>query len=107
MDQCDDFVQFAAKVQQVLQYPDRKTVLQMLRNLAEGKEVLISGAVINPLSGLGQEAPGDIPNSDYRETMAKLLTWGLRRFPVLPSVNGMHLWASMSILDGPEGYNQR
>ena len=58
MDQCDDFVQFAAKVQQVLQYPDRETVLQMLRNLAEGKEVLISGAVINPCRALARKPLG-------------------------------------------------
>ena len=103
----DVFVEFSAKIQRVLECPDRSVVLQALRDLAEGRAASILGIVVDPLSGLGQQTSGNVSNSDYQEAMTKLLTWGMRSFLTQPSLNAKHLWTSMSILDGPEGYAQR
>ena len=103
----DIFVEFSAKIQRVLECPDRDVVLCALRDLAEGKTASISGTVIDPLSGLGQQISTNVSNSDYQEAMIKLLTWGMRSFLTQPSLNAKHLWTSMTILDGPNGYAQR
>jgi hypothetical protein len=103
----DIFVEFSAKIQRVLECPDRDIVLHALRDLAEGRAASVSGIVIDSLSGLGQQTLGNVSNGDYQEAMTKLLTWGLRRFPIQPSPNAKHLWTSMSILDGLKGYAQR
>jgi hypothetical protein len=80
--------------------------------LAEGRTAYISGTVVDSLSGLGQQTSGNISYgnvsySNYREAMTLLLTWGMRNFLILPSLNAEHLWESMSILDGPRGYDQK
>jgi hypothetical protein len=103
----DIFVDFSTKVRLVLEYLSRDAVLGALRDLAEGRETLVNGAVISPLAGLGQQRSENAPNRDYRETMTRLLTWGMRNFLTGPSVSGVHLWTSMSMLDGPRGYAQK
>jgi hypothetical protein len=103
----DIFVDFSAKIRRVLECPHRDVVLGALRDLAEGRAASMSGTVVDSLSGLGQQISGNAWNSDYQEAMTKLLTWGLRSFPIQPSPNAKHLWTSMSILDGPKGYAQR
>src|SRR5271155_5428798 len=103
----DIFVDFSAKIRRVLQCPDRDIVLDALRDLAEGRAASISGIVVDSLSGLGQQTSGNVSNSNYRETMTTLLTWGMRSFLTQPSLNAKRLWISMAILDGPEGYAQR
>jgi hypothetical protein len=103
----DSFVKFAVKIRQVLECPDREVVLGALRDqLALGKAVSVSSALVDSLSGLGQESR-DVVNTDYQETMMTLLVWGLRRFPVSPSLNAKDLWIAMSIFDGPSGFNQK
>jgi hypothetical protein len=101
------FVDFSAKMRRVLECPDRDAVLRALRNLAEGKEASLLGTVIDPLSGLGLQSSENVSNRDYREAMTTLLGWGVRKFSIQPSHNGMHLWTSMSMLDGPRGYAQK
>jgi hypothetical protein len=103
----DIFVDFSAKIQRVLECPDRDIVLYALRDLAEGRAASILGIVVDSLSGLGQQTSGNVSNSNYRETMTTLLTWGMRSFLTQPSLNAKRLWTSMSILDGPKGYAQR
>jgi hypothetical protein len=103
----DIFVEFSAKIQRVLECPDRDVVLCALRDLAEGRAASVSGIVVDSLSGLGQQTSGNVSNSDYQEAMTMLLTWGIRKYLIEPSINAEHLWTSMSILDGPRGYNQR
>ena len=103
----DIFVDFSAKIRRVLECRDRDIVLDALRDLAEGRAASISGIVVDSLSGLGQQTSGNVSNSNYRETMITLLTWGMRSFLTLPSLNAEHLWTSMTILDGPNGYAQR
>ena len=108
MNQSNDiFVEFSAKIRRVLEYPDRDVVLHALRDLAEGRTASMLGTVVDSLSGLGQQTSGNVSNSDYREAMTTLLTWGVRNYLVEPAVNAMDLWTSMSILDGPRGYAQR
>jgi hypothetical protein len=102
----DIFVDFSTKIQFVLECPDRDVILCALRDLAQGKATSILGTVVGSLSGLGQTS-GNVSNSDYREAMTTLLTWGVRNYLVEPAVNAMELWTSMSILDGPKGYAQR
>jgi len=101
----DIFVDFSAKIRRVLECPDRDVVLDALRDLAEGRAA--SGIVVDSLSGLGQQTSGNVSNSNYREAMTTLLTWGMRSFLIQPSLNAKHLWTSMTILDGPKGYAQR
>jgi len=101
----DIFVDFSAKIRRVLECPDRDIVLDALRDLAEGRAA--SGIVVDSLSGLGQQTSGNVSNSNYREAMTTLLTWGMRSFLIQPSLNAKHLWTSMTILDGPRGYDQR
>ena len=103
----DIFVEFSAKIRRVLECPDRDIVLYALRDLAEGRAASILGIVVDSLSGLGQQTSGNVSNSNYRETMTTLLTWGMRSFLTQPSLNAKHLWTSMAILDGPKGYAQR
>jgi hypothetical protein len=103
----DIFVDFSAKIRRVLECPDRDVVLSALRDLAEGRAASMSGIVVDSLSGLGQQTSGNVSNSNYREAMTTLLTWGMRSFLVQPSLNARHLWTSMAILDGPRGYAQR
>jgi hypothetical protein len=103
----DIFVDFSTKIRRVLEHSDRDVVLCALRDLAEGKAVSISGIVVDSLSGLGQQTSGNISNSHYRGVITTLLTWGMRNYLVEPSINAVDLWTSMSILDGPKGYNQR
>jgi hypothetical protein len=101
------FVDFSTKIRRVLDDPDRDVVLRALRNLAKGKAASISGIVVDSLSGLGHQTSGNVSNSDYLEVMTRLLTWGMRNYLIEPSINATDLWTSMSILDGPKGYNQR
>jgi hypothetical protein len=109
----DIFVEFSAKIRRVLECPERDVVLSALRDLAEGRTAftseIVTGSlsVVESLSGLGQQTSGNVSNSDYREAMITLLTWGTRNYLIEPSINAEHLWTSMSILDGPRGYNQR
>jgi hypothetical protein len=103
----DIFVEFSAKIRRVLECPDRDVVLRALRDLAEGRAASMLGTVVDSLSGLGQQASGSVSNSDYREAMTTLLTWGMRNYIIEPSMSAMDLWTSMSILDGPKGYAQR
>jgi hypothetical protein len=108
MNQSNDiFVEFSAKIRRVLECPERDVVLSALRDLAEGRATSIAGTVVDSLSGLGQQTSGNISNSNYREVMTTLLTWGMRNYLIEPSINAMDLWTSMSILDSPKGYNQR
>jgi hypothetical protein len=107
MDRPSIFDEFSLKVNDVLQCPDHKVILNALRDLAEGKRAtLLGGTVVQPLSGIGQQARGNESEGNYRETMSALLSWGIRSFPVQPSLSSNHLWTSMAILDGPKGYNQ-
>jgi hypothetical protein len=103
----DIFAEFSAKILRVLDCPDPDVVLRALRDLAEGRAASMLGTVVDSLSGLGQQTFRNISNSDYREAMTTLLTWGMRNFPIQPSHNAMHLWTSMTILDGPRGYAQK
>jgi hypothetical protein len=103
----DIFVEFSTKIRHVLECPERDVVLGALRDLAEGRAASMSGTVVDSLSGLGQQTSGNVSNSNYREAMTTLLTWGMRNFLILPSLNGEHLWTSMSTLDGPRGYDQK
>jgi hypothetical protein len=103
----DIFVEFSAKIQCVLECPDRDVVLCALRDLAEGRAASVSGIVVDSLSGLSQQTSGNVSNSNYQEAMTKLLIWGIRNFLIQPSLNAKHLWTSMTILDGPRGYAQR
>jgi hypothetical protein len=103
----DIFVEFSAKIRLVLECPDRDVILHALRDLAEGRAASMLGTVVDPLSGLGQQTSGNVSNSNYREAMTTLLTWGVRNYLVEPSINAIDLWTSMSILDGPKGYAQR
>ena len=108
MNQSNDiFVEFSAKIRRVLECPDRDVVLRALRDLAEGRAASMLGTVVDSLSGLGQQTSGNASNSDYREAMTTLLTWGMRNYLIEPSINAMDLWTLMSILDGPKGYAQR
>jgi hypothetical protein len=108
MDQSSDpFVEFSAKIQRVLECPDRDVVLSALRDLAEGRVASISGIVVDSLSGLGQQKSGNVSNRNYREAMTTLLIWGIHNFLIQPSRNAEHLWTSMTILDGPKGYAQK
>jgi hypothetical protein len=102
----DPFVDFSAKIQRVLECPDRDIVLSALRDLAEGRAASMSGIVVDSLSGLGQTS-GNVSNRNYREAMTTLLTWGMHSFLIQPSRNAKHLWTSMTILDGPKGYAQK
>ena len=102
----DIFVDFSAKIRRVLDCPDRDVVLCALRDLAEGKTASISGTVVDSLSGLRQQISGNVSYSNYREAMTMMLTWGIRNYLIEPSINAEDLWTSMSILDGPRGYNQ-
>ena len=101
------FVDFSAKIRRVLECPDPDVVLRTLRDLAEGRAASMLGTEVDSLSGLGQQTFGNVSNSDYREAMTTVLTWGMRNFLIQPSHNAMHLWTSMTILDGPKGYAQR
>jgi hypothetical protein len=103
----DVFVDFSAKIRRVLECPDRDVVLYALRDLAEGKAASMSGIVVDSLSGLGQQTSGNVLNNNYREAITTLLTWGIRNYLIEPSINAEHLWTSMTILDGPKGYNQK
>ena len=103
----DIFVDFSAKIWRVLECPHRDVVLGALRDLAEGRAATISGTVVDSLSGLGQQTSGNALNSNYREAMTTLLTWGMRKFLLVPSLSAEELWTTMSILDGPGGYNQK
>jgi hypothetical protein len=103
----DIFVDFSAKIRAVLECPRRDVVLGALRDLAEGRAASMSGTVVDSLSGLGQQISGNASNSNYREAMTTLLTWGMRKFLILPSLNAEELWTTMSILDGTSGYNQK
>jgi hypothetical protein len=103
----DIFVEFSAKIRRVLECPDPDVVLRALRDLAEGRAASMLGTEVDSLSGLGQQTFGNVPNSDYRETMTTLLTWGMRSFLIQPSLNATHLWTSMAKLDGRKGYAQR
>jgi hypothetical protein len=103
----DIFVEFSAKIRCILECPEREVVLKALRDLAEGRTASISGTVVDSLSGLRQQTSENASYSNYREAMTLLLTWGMRNFLILPSLNAEHLWESMSILDGPRGYNQK
>jgi hypothetical protein len=103
----DIFVEFSAKIRRVLECPDPEVVLRALRDLAEGRAASMLGTVVDSLSGLGQQTFRNVSNSDYREAMTTLLTWGMRNFLIQPSGNAMPLWTSMSMLDGPKGYAQR
>jgi len=108
----DCFADFSAKIQLVVKSPgqDANTVLRALKDLAEKKHGFISGAVLGPLVGLGQQQPADTPNRDYCDAMEELLLWGIQNFPIEPAINaainGIDLWELMSLLDGPRGYNQ-
>jgi hypothetical protein len=95
---------FSAKIQPVLECPDRDVVLRALRDLAEGRAASVFGTVVDSLSGLSQQTSGNVSNSDYQKAMTTLLTWGMRNYLIEPSINVMDLWTSMSILDGPRGY---
>jgi hypothetical protein len=114
MDSQAIFEEFSLKVNQVLQCPDRRVVLQALRDLAEGKEAILpNDAVLEPLSGLRQNLSKD--DGVYKQTMAKLLTWGLRSFPIQlsrepplsdRSSDVCSFYDSMALIDGFTGYAQ-
>jgi hypothetical protein len=107
MDHPNIFEEFSVKVNDVLRCPDHQIIFNALRDLAEGKRATLLGEiVVQPLSGIGQQARGNGSEGDYRKTMSALLNWGIRSFPIQPSFSSYHLWNSMAILDGPRGYNQ-
>lgn len=37
--------------------------------------------------------------------MLELLKWGMKAFPFKEVYEGAHFWITMSMLDGPNGYN--
>lgn len=100
------FDEFATKVDRVItSLVHQQVILTALRDLADGKSVRLLGTEIEPLSGIGQQAPSTT-SSRYLEAMTRLLVWGMRVFPVDTTYEEMHLWVTMGMLDEPRGYNQ-
>ncbi|KAN0068512.1 hypothetical protein V8E54_013236 [Elaphomyces granulatus] len=105
----DIFEEFHSTVNEVLRLcTDHEVILNALKDLAEGKRAALSdGITIQPLRGLGSQSRATTPEKKFEKTMSVLLSWGIRTFPVQPSQLVDDLWVSMTIFDGPKGYNQR
>jgi hypothetical protein len=102
----DIFDDFAQAIDRVLAASDDpEVVIQALNELGAGSKVVIQETEIESLSGLGSE-PQTRVSVAYRDAMLKLLMWGIRMFPLNPSVAGLPLWKAMYRLDGRRGYNQ-
>ena len=109
MDQRGRFIDFAQKVQKVIQgSTDRQVVLHAIRTLAKGQLAnLPDGTSIQPL--LFDSAPDDDETSlgTYFNTMVTLLEWGVRQFPEYATMPDPSLWDSMAMIDGRRGYGVR
>lgn len=94
----DHFSEFASKVDQILKSSaSRDDILEALRSLAEGKPAV--------LSGLGEQVSTSAL-STYVSTMTRILAWGMDAFRFRTTYEGVHLWITMGMFDGPHGYNQ-
>ena len=99
---------FWLKTQTVLALGDITQILFALRELANGKEVVLrdSHTTIQPLQGLGSQIR--YPNQEYYvRAFESLLEWSVRRLQFCESRDRDSLWMTLAILDGPYGYNQR
>lgn len=98
---------FWRKVQTVLEVFDIPRVLVSLRELAEGKEVMLNDqTTIQSLQGLGRQT--SFPNQEYYvKALSSLLTWFVCHVQFREAHDHDNLWGTMAILDGPNGYNQR
>ena len=104
MDTPDIFDELSSTINKVLRiYLDHDAILNALRCLAEGKRALTEG----PLPGIRNQPCVTTPDKKYEQTMSVLLSWAIRTFPVQPSQSLDHLWVTMTIIDGPQGYKQR
>lgn len=101
------FQGFYAKVHQILGFSEPQVVIPALVSLADGDRATVPGAIIEPLSGLGEQNPMPSDNEPYRAAMRELLEWGLRHFPIRTRSRGVRLWSTMAIFDGHRGYNQK
>lgn len=96
------------KTQTVLALRDITQILFVLRELADGKEVVLhdSHTTIQPLQGLGSQI--QYPHQEYYvRAFESLLKWSVRRLQFCESRDRDRLWMTLAILDGPYGYNQR
>lgn len=102
---------FWRKVQIVLGIPDIPRILLSLRELAEGREVILNDGqtTIQPLRGLGSQTPySDQEDQDYYvKALSSLLTWFVCQLQFHETRDHDSLWGTLAILDGPNGYNQR
>ena len=102
---------FWRKVQIVLGIPDIPRILLSLRELAEGREVILNDGqtTIQPLRGLGSQTPySDQEDHDYYvKALSSLLTWFVCQLQFRETRDHDSLWGTLAILDGPNGYNQR
>lgn len=99
---------FWLKTQTVLALRDITQILFVLRELADGKEVVLhdSHTTIQPLQGLGSQI--QYPHQEYYvRAFESLLKWSVRRLQFCESRDRDRLWMTLAILDGPYGYNQR
>lgn len=102
---------FWRKVQTVLGFSDIPRILLSLRELAEGKEVILNDGqtTIQPLQGLGSQT--SYPDQEYQDYYVKavssLLTWSVCQLQFREARDHDNLWGTLAILDGPNGYNQR
>jgi hypothetical protein len=100
------FSEFSCKIDRVLEASnDSDLVIETLNLLADGNPAVLAGADIEALSGLRSKLPLDVSGC-YRETMLRLLTWGIQTFAQDPEHEGLRLWKAMSIFDGSAGYSQ-
>ena len=99
---------FWNKVQTVLQLSDVPLILLALKELAEGKEVILNDGQTNiqPLQGLGSRT--SYPDQEYYARAVEcLLVWFVYHLQFHEAHYRDNFWGTLAILDGPNGYNQR